>query len=91
MTRLNAMRAASMRAVRTLGRGIAWLVVNLIGRWHWQAPAWFAWSGGRVVRGWRYLTANRTRASIAVALAVAAGGASFWYATRPQPDYVTYP
>ena len=68
------MPAASMRAARTLARGVAWLIVNLIGRWHWQAPAWLAWIGIRVVHGWRYLTANRTRASIAATLVVAVAG-----------------
>src|SRR5258706_6024358 len=90
MTRMDATRTLVLRVLRTLRRSVAWLIVNLIGRWNWQAPAWLAWTGARSARGWRYLRANRARAAAAAVVVVAVGGGLAWYLTRPTPDYVTY-
>ena len=87
---MNATRAAVLRVLRALRRSVAWLIVNLIGRWNWQAPAWLTWTGSRSARGWRYLRAHRARAGAAAIAVVAIGGGVAWYVTRPTPDYVTY-
>ena len=101
MTSIRALLAALLRAARTLWSGIAvafnllkrivsWLIVTLVGRWEWQAPAWLPWTVKHSTRGRRYLAANPTRAAaLAVAILAAAGGYA-WYATRPKPHYVTY-
>jgi uncharacterized protein YfaS (alpha-2-macroglobulin family) len=90
MTRMDATRTLVLRVLRTLRRSVAWLIVNLLGRWNWQAPAWLAWTGARSARGWRYLRANPARAAAAAVVVVAVGGGLAWYLTRPTPDYVTY-
>jgi uncharacterized protein YfaS (alpha-2-macroglobulin family) len=94
-------RMASARPVRTVlyalvtagrlsARSIQWLLVALIGRWHWQPPGWIAVGAGQSRRGWRYVVARPARAAIAAAVILSAAAALAWYATRPRPHYVTY-
>jgi uncharacterized protein YfaS (alpha-2-macroglobulin family) len=76
--------------VRRSWRILGWLVVSLIGRCQWQAPAWLAWLETQRAGGWRYLAANPKRAALLALVVVSTGGGYFWYASRPKPHYVTY-
>src|SRR5262249_18213204 len=66
------------------------VLVNVFGRWHWETPAWLRVAGARTSRGWRYLTAKPLRAAGVALAVVAAGGAAYWYATRPKPHQVRF-
>src|SRR5712691_5025757 len=101
MTRIQAMWATLIRAVgprlsripvvvREARRVLVWLIVTLIGRWQWQAPAWLKWLETQRAGGWRYLAANPKRAALLALVVVSTGGGYFWYASRPKPHYVTY-
>ena len=80
-----------MRArLRASRRMLTVVIVVLIGRWKWEAPAWLAWAGAKGTRGRRYLAANPARAASLALVVVAAGGAYVWYANGPRPHYVGY-
>ena len=79
-----------LRAVRTVGSGIAALLARLFGRWHWEAPAWFTRTSALGARSWRYLAANPARAAILAVVLISTVGAYVWYASRPKPHYVTF-
>jgi hypothetical protein len=101
MTRLRAIWGSVLLTGRTLWSGISagagaclralgWLAVKLLGRWHWQAPAWLGWAGARATRARRYLAANPARATFLAIAVISAGAGIFWYANRPKPHYVTF-
>ena len=101
MSRIQAVRAGLLQVVQPLSSRIAiaarvswrtltFVLVNLIGRWQWQAPAWVAWAGAKGTRARRYLAAHPARAASLALVLLASGGAYVWYASRPKPHYVSY-
>ena len=66
------------------------LAASILGKWRWEAPAWFVWLRLKLTRSRRYLAGHpRYAALMAAGLLLAAGGAYWWF-TRPTPHYVTY-
>src|SRR5436309_8977347 len=65
-------------------------LVTVFGRWRWEAPAWLRVAGAQGARGWRHLAAKPARAALVALAIVGAGGAAYWYATRPKPHYVRF-
>jgi hypothetical protein len=87
------MKALLSRAaawLRTLWRGVVWLVVRVLGHWHWDAPAWVTWSRAQSGRGWRYLGAKPWRGAVVAVVVAAAVAGAVWYKLRPKPHYVGY-
>jgi hypothetical protein len=79
-----------LRAVRTLGSGIAAILAALFGRWHWEAPAWLTRAGALGARIWRSLVSHPARAALLVFVLAATAGGYLWWASRPKPHYVTF-
>ena len=76
--------------VRALGSGMGSLLIALVGRWHWEAPAWCIRISALGARGWRYLAAKPLRAAVVVVVLASTGGGYLWWASRPKPHYVTF-
>jgi uncharacterized protein YfaS (alpha-2-macroglobulin family) len=87
------MKALLSRAaawLRTLWRGVVWLVVRVLGHWHWDAPTWVTWSRAQSARGGRYLAAKPWRGAVVAVVVAAAVAGVGWYKLRPKPHYVGY-
>src|SRR6185436_4355855 len=65
-------------------------ITHLIGRWHWEAPAWPAWIRRQHQSFRSYLAADRKRSGIFLLAVFAAGAGFVWYWNRPIPHYVKY-
>src|SRR5512132_3396315 len=74
----------------TLWRGTVWLVVRVLGHWHWDAPGWVTWSRAQSGRGWRYLGAKPWRGAVVAVVVAATAAGAVWYKLRPKPHYVGY-
>jgi hypothetical protein len=81
--------ATLFRVSTCLKRVLSWPLVDMFGRWEWQAPRWLTWSGAQFTRGRRDLIANPKRAVVLVLALASAGGALAWFVTRPKPEHVT--
>jgi hypothetical protein len=81
---------ALLRGGRALLAGVAAVLAALVGRWHWEPPAWAARIGVQVARAGRYAAAHAVRASILGLVVLSVAGGYLWWTSRPKPHYVTF-
>lgn len=89
-TAFRAFGTALGRAAAIMTTRVTWLSARVIGRWEWQPPNWFAWTGHRVAQGYRYLAMDIRRTIFTVLVLAGAFGGWIWLRNRPAPHYVSY-
>src|SRR5262245_51898082 len=80
----------TLTPVRIFLSRISSFLTILLGRWHWQRPAWLSWLGQQQAKFWRYLRADWKRLGASALILVALVGGLVWYVKRPVPHYVTF-